>query len=607
MARPSSNRSDSRNDRPGGGSSRGPGGGAPRRPSSSQGRPPRRDDGPPRERREFSGDGRPPRRDEGPPRERRSFSSEGRPPRRDDGPPRRESSNEGRPPRRDGAERPRRGSRLEPATIMDGPERLQKIMAQAGIGSRRACELLMLEGRVTVDGVVANELGAKVDPKLVRIAVDGQKIQPEQCAYYLVYKPKGYVSTSSDPSGRPLVQDLIPKAKERIFIVGRLDRHSEGLMLLTNDGTLAQRLTHPKYGVEKTYRVTVAGDAGNDIIQKLTDGVWLAEGKVRARRARIVNKRGNATVLEIVLAEGKNREIRRMLARFDHKVMSLLRVAIGPLQLKGLSEGAWRALTDSEVDILRTGDWAEEEDHGKKPSVASRIKSAGPARDRTDSAGPRSDRPSDSATSRSASADRPRRSPEERRPARSRRDDDDDNDTGGDEEVVFTDRMETGGSDQPRRSDRPAARENRDESPRGRFEGRSDGPPRGQFGPRSDGPPRGRFEGRSDGPPRGQFGPRSDGPPRGRFAGRPEAPPEESRGRSLDREKRTPQRDDRLSGRDQSGPGRPSQRAPRPDPREGDSSEPRRTILGQSREAGPVKRRGGPSSGLPPRKRRRPS
>ena len=140
-----------------------------------------------------------------------------------------------------------------------------------------------------------------------------------------------------------------------IYPAGRLDFDSEGLMLLTNDGTLAQRLTHPKFGVEKTYRVTVAGDAGNDIVQKLTEGVWLAEGKVRARRARIVNKRGNATVLEVVLAEGKNREIRRMLARFDHKVMSLLRVAIGPLQLKGLSEGTWRALTDAEVDVLRSG------------------------------------------------------------------------------------------------------------------------------------------------------------------------------------------------------------------------------------------------------------
>ena len=502
-------------------------------------------------------------------------------------------------------------------------------MAQAGIGSRRACELLMLEGRVTVDGAVANELGAKFDPKVVRIAVDGQKIQPEECAYYLVYKPKGYVSTSSDPSGRPLVQDLIPKAKERIFIVGRLDRHSEGLMLLTNDGTLAQRLTHPKFGVEKTYRVTVAGDAGNDIIQKLTEGVWLAEGKVRARRARIVNKRGNATVLEVVLAEGKNREIRRMLARFDHKVMSLLRVAIGPLQLKGLSEGAWRALTAAEVDVLRSGDWAEEEDYGKKPSVASRIRSAAPERSRSESDEPRRDRSSDeprrdrssdeprrdrSSDSRPSrpSSDRPRGDFEARKPDRPRRDE---NESGGDEEVVFTDRMDLGGSDRPSRPERAPSgfRNDREDRPRTRpSEGRSeDGPPR-RFGPRSDGPPPPRrFGPRSDGPPPPRrFEGRSDGPPRGRSEGRNDASPEESRGRSFDRESRPPQRDDRQSSRP-SGPSRPPRRDSGPDRRDSPPSDPRRTVLGQSqsqsREAGPVKRRNGPSSGLPPRKRRRPS
>ncbi|MFM7594239.1 MAG: pseudouridine synthase, partial [Isosphaeraceae bacterium] len=221
---------------------------------------------------------------------------------------------------------------------MEGPQRLQKLLAQAGLGSRRACELLILEGRVTVNGEVVSELGAKFHPAS-KIAVDGQKIQPEKFVYYLVYKPKGYVSTSNDPSGRALVLDLVPKAKERLFIVGRLDRFSEGLMLLTNDGSLTQRLLHPKYGVEKTYRVTVAGDAGQELVRKLTDGIWLAEGKVRARRAKVIDHRGNTTVLEIVLAEGKNREIRRMLARLDHKVLSLLRVAIGPLYIKGLSEG----------------------------------------------------------------------------------------------------------------------------------------------------------------------------------------------------------------------------------------------------------------------------
>lgn len=236
----------------------------------------------------------------------------------------------------------------------DGPtERLQKALAHAGIGSRRACEELILQGRVTVDGKVVRELGSKVDPRHSQIAVDGQKIHLERPVYYAVNKPKGYVSTNQDPSGRPRVVDLLPEIPQRVYTVGRLDEMSTGLMLLTNDGELANRLAHPRFGVEKLYRAVVAGTPDREVLQKLTEGVWLAEGKVRAKRVRIAGKKGESTVLEMVLAEGKNREVRRMLAKFGHKVMTLTRTAVGPITLKGLAPGGYRPLTAHEVDLLR--------------------------------------------------------------------------------------------------------------------------------------------------------------------------------------------------------------------------------------------------------------
>jgi 23S rRNA pseudouridine2605 synthase len=232
-------------------------------------------------------------------------------------------------------------------------DRLQKALAHAGIGSRRACEELILQGRVTVDGQVVRELGTKVDARRSQIAVDGQKIHVERLVYYAVNKPKGYVSTNNDPSGRPRVVDLLPEVPQRVYTVGRLDEMSTGLMLLTNDGELANRLAHPKFGVEKIYRAVVAGTPDRDVLTKLTEGVWLAEGKVRAKRVRVVGKKGEATVLEMVLAEGKNREVRRMLAKFGHKVMTLTRSSVGPITLKGLAPGTYRPLTSHEVDLLQ--------------------------------------------------------------------------------------------------------------------------------------------------------------------------------------------------------------------------------------------------------------
>jgi 23S rRNA pseudouridine2605 synthase len=206
---------------------------------------------------------------------------------------------------------------------------------------------------VTVDGQVVRELGTKVDPRQATIAVDGQRVHLERSVYYAVNKPKGYVSTNEDPAGRPRVVDLLPEIPQRVYTVGRLDEMSTGLMLLTNDGELANKLAHPKYGVEKVYRAVVAGVPDREVLNKLTEGVWLAEGKVRAKHVRAVGRKGEATVLEMVLAEGKNREVRRMLAKFGHKVMSLTRVAVGPISLKGLAPGAFRPLSGHEVDLLR--------------------------------------------------------------------------------------------------------------------------------------------------------------------------------------------------------------------------------------------------------------
>jgi 23S rRNA pseudouridine2605 synthase len=200
---------------------------------------------------------------------------------------------------------------------------------------------------------VVRELGTRVNSASARIAVDGEPIKLETNVYYAVNKPRGYVSTSFDPAGRPRVMDLLPELPQRIYTVGRLDEESTGLMILTNDGELANRLAHPRYGVEKTYRALVAGHLERETIAKLTAGIWLSDGKVRAKRARIVGRQGQATLIELVLAEGRKREVRRMLAKLGHKVMSLYRIAVGPVTVQGLAAGKFRLLSRYEVDSLR--------------------------------------------------------------------------------------------------------------------------------------------------------------------------------------------------------------------------------------------------------------
>jgi 23S rRNA pseudouridine2605 synthase len=230
---------------------------------------------------------------------------------------------------------------------------LQKVLAAAGIASRRECEQLILEGRVEVDRQVVTELGTRVDPDRQEVRVDGEPLPRPKLVYFAVNKPAGYVSTSRDPAGRPRVTDLLPPGIPRSFCVGRLDMSSEGLILVTNDGELSNQLTHPRHGVEKVYQVEVAGHVERETLTKLERGVRLAEGFAHAKHVRIKSKHKHSTSLEMVLDEGRNREIRRLLARLGHKVQRLRRIAVGPVRLGDMPAGAVRPLSRHEVQSLQ--------------------------------------------------------------------------------------------------------------------------------------------------------------------------------------------------------------------------------------------------------------
>ncbi|MFM7184714.1 MAG: pseudouridine synthase [Planctomycetota bacterium] len=247
---------------------------------------------------------------------------------------------EGRPPRQG------------PGLADDGRERLQKVLAAAGLGSRRACEELITTGRVEVDRQVVTTLGVRVDPHAQEIRVDGERLPHPKRVVYMLNKPVGVVTTNVDPAGRPRVVDLVP-GDQRLFAIGRLDRMSEGLILVTNDGGLANLLAHPRYGVEKKYLVQVAGVPAEDLLERLRRGIRLAEAEVHAKRVSIRSQHKQSAVLEMVLDEGKNREIRRMLASLGHKVHQLKRVAVGGLSLGNLLPGQWRPLSWSEIEELR--------------------------------------------------------------------------------------------------------------------------------------------------------------------------------------------------------------------------------------------------------------
>jgi 23S rRNA pseudouridine2605 synthase len=274
-------------------------------------------------------------------------------------PPRRKPSAKSsqRPPRGSGrsGERSRGGSVRSDEGREEadsGPDqRLQKVLAAAGIGSRRDCEEYIREGRVEVDRKVITELGTKVDPLRQEIRVDGEALRQPKRLYFAINKPEGVLTTNYDPTGRPRVIDLVP-TDERVFAVGRLDRASEGLILVTNDGEFANRITHPRYGVEKTYLVRVAGQPQAEDLAKLQKGVYLSDGFCRVQSITVKSKHGRSTDLLMVLNEGRNRELRRVLAKVGHKVLRLKRIAVGSIKLGDLEPGAWRRLLPAEIETL---------------------------------------------------------------------------------------------------------------------------------------------------------------------------------------------------------------------------------------------------------------
>ena len=228
-------------------------------------------------------------------------------------------------------------------------ERLQRALARAGLGSRRSSEDLIAAGRVKVDGRVAT-LGDKVDPSVAEVEVDGVRVNLDpNVRYYALHKPPGVVTTMSDPQGRPTVRELLPDEGPRVFPVGRLDRDSEGLLLLTNDGELANRLTHPRFGVDKEYLAEVEGRPAPRHVAALHRGVELEDGVARAASARIVDARGQRGQLRLVMTEGRKREVRRMLEAVGLPVTRLVRLRVGSVTLGSLRPGSYRELTVDEV------------------------------------------------------------------------------------------------------------------------------------------------------------------------------------------------------------------------------------------------------------------
>ena len=236
-----------------------------------------------------------------------------------------------------------------------GKERIQKVLAHAGVASRRAIEEMVEQGRVSVNGKVMTQLPVFVDPREDDIRVDGQRIRSrhEPMVYYLLNKPRGVVSTTSDPAGRPTVVDLLGRVPQRVYCVGRLDTDSTGLILLTNDGELTQHLTHPSHEVPKTYVVNVQGEVDGPAIERMKKGLHLDGKRLRGAGVKVLRRSKTSTLLEVTLREGRNREIRRMLAAMGFTVRRLRRTAIGPITDSGLKTGNVRELSPREVDRLR--------------------------------------------------------------------------------------------------------------------------------------------------------------------------------------------------------------------------------------------------------------
>jgi 23S rRNA pseudouridine2605 synthase len=266
------------------------------------------------------------------------------------------SARRGGPRRRAADEAARSGpdeGERDSLTDVPGGVRLQKVLAAAGLGSRRHCEELIAEGRVQVDGQTVRRFGARVDPDHQVIRVDGLRLPSRQDLVYLALnKPAGVLSTMSDDRGRRTVSDLLGDRAERLYHVGRLDYETEGLMLFTNDGDLAHRLTHPRYGVPKTYLADVPGPVERDLGRRLLAGIELDDGVASADKFRVVERAGARALVEITLHEGRKHIVRRLLAAAGHPVTRLVRTQVGPVSLGNLRPGASRVLTTTEVGEL---------------------------------------------------------------------------------------------------------------------------------------------------------------------------------------------------------------------------------------------------------------
>jgi 23S rRNA pseudouridine2605 synthase len=232
-------------------------------------------------------------------------------------------------------------------------ERLQKILSQAGVASRRAAEKMIADGRISVNRVLVTEPGTKADPGRDEIRVDGRLISCEtERIYILLHKPQGVVTTLSDPQGRPIVTDLLEGVSERVFPVGRLDYDSEGVLILTNDGEFSQRLQHPRYGIPKTYRVKVEGNLTRGEFKAIEDGIDLPDGRFAPADVRLEKTNRGSTWLSITITDGRNRVIRRAFDSIGHSVARLVRTAVADLSLGSLREGSWRMLEQREVEQL---------------------------------------------------------------------------------------------------------------------------------------------------------------------------------------------------------------------------------------------------------------
>jgi 23S rRNA pseudouridine2605 synthase len=234
-------------------------------------------------------------------------------------------------------------------------ERLQKVLAQAGVASRRNCEELIVQGRVRVNGKVVRELGTKVDPQADKIEVDGRPIRREQLIYLLLNKPTGVITSLHDPQGRRVVTDLLAGIKERVYPVGRLDCDTSGLLLVTNDGELANCLAHPSFEIDKVYHAWVKGIPSPDKIRQLAQGVMLEDGMTAPGKAKLLetDEAKGRSLIELTIHEGRNRQVRRMCEAIGHPVITLARVRLGFLTLQGVKKGAYRHLTPQEVERLK--------------------------------------------------------------------------------------------------------------------------------------------------------------------------------------------------------------------------------------------------------------